>query len=227
MNGETQSVANESPKPRRRFGCLHLLLVAVIAAGLAIVATILVFRTYLHPKPFKPVQLNEKEEKVLQAKLDRMDFVEEKPAVKPADKPEPEAYSEEGADRTIRFSEKELNALLAKNTDLADRLFIDLSKDLVSAKLLLPLDEDFPVFGGKTLRVKTGVSFSYAGGKPVVMLRGVTVMGVPLPNAWLGGLKNIDLVGEFGGDAGFWKAFADGVESLSVEDGLVAITLKE
>ena len=139
----------------------------------------------------------------------------------------PEAYSEEGADRTIRFTERELNALLAKNTDLADTLAIDLAPDLVSAKLRIPLDEDFPVLGGKTLRVKTGVIFRYVDGQPKIMLRGVMVMGVPLPNAWLGGLKNIDVVREFGGDESFWKSFADGVESLRVEDGVVVLTLKE
>lgn len=101
------------------------------------------------------------------------------------------------------------------------------SPDLVSAKLLIPFDEDFPVLGGKTLRVKTGVIFRYVDGKPKIMLRGVMVMGVPLPNAWLGGLKNIDVVREFGGDKGFWTAFAAGVESLRVENGLVALKLRE
>ena len=52
-------------------------------------------------------------------------------------------------------------------------------------------------------------------------------MGVPMPNAWLGGIKNIDLVKEFGGDKGFWKTFADGVDSISVVDGFLDIRLKE
>jgi len=221
---------NDVPPSPRRFGCLHLLGAALLAVLATAVVCFFVFRFLLFPKPFQPVQLSPKEEQVLQAKLDRIDFSAPEPAAPsaaPAAVPEPEAYSEEGADRTLRFTERELNALLAKNTDLADKLFIDLSKDLVSAKLLLPLDEDFPVFGGKTLRVKTGIAFNYADGRPSVMLRGVMLMGVPMPNAWLGGLKNIDLVREFGGDEGFWQSFADGVESLRVEDGLIAVTLKE
>ena len=36
----------------------------------------------------------------------------------------------------------------------------------------------------------------------------------PSPNAWLGNLKNVDLVKEFGGDEGFWKSFSDGVENI-------------
>jgi hypothetical protein len=61
----------------------------------------------------------------------------------------------------------------------------------------------------------------------VVILKGVKLMGVPIPNAWLGGLKNIDLVREFGGDEGFWQLFADGVESIETQDGQLKITLKE
>jgi hypothetical protein len=222
---------NEAPTPRRRFGCLHVLLFVLIAVVLTAGACFFAYKWYLAPSPFEPVALNAREEKALQSKLDRLDFTA--PASKPTPAPEkggvlePEAYSEEGADRTIRLTEKELNALLAKNTDLADKLAIDLSEGLISAKLLIPLDEDFPVLGGKTLRVKAGVTFSYEDGRPVVMLRGITVMGVPLPNAWLGGLKNVDLIKESGGDAGFWKGFADGVEALRVEEGAVTIVLKK
>jgi hypothetical protein len=52
-------------------------------------------------------------------------------------------------------------------------------------------------------------------------------MGVPIPNAWLGNLKNIDLVQEFGGNRGFWKTFADGIEYIHVENGRLLIKLKE
>jgi len=52
-------------------------------------------------------------------------------------------------------------------------------------------------------------------------------MGVPVPNAWLGGLKNIDLIEQYGSNDGFWKAFADGVDNINVEDGKIRIELKE
>jgi len=42
----------------------------------------------------------------------------------------------------------------------------------------------------------------------------------------LGGVKNVDLVSEFG-DGGFWKAFADGVAFVRVEDSQLVIRLKE
>ena len=139
----------------------------------------------------------------------------------------PERYSEEGASREIVLTERELNALLAKNTDLATRLAIDLSEDLASAKLLIPLDEDFPIFGGKTLKVTAGLELAYADSRPIVALRGISVWGVPLPNAWLGNIKNVDLVREFGGEKGFWKAFSDGVEEIKVSEERLKIRLKE
>jgi len=52
-------------------------------------------------------------------------------------------------------------------------------------------------------------------------------MGVPMPNAWLGGIKNIDLIKEFGTDEGFWKTFADGVDSIKVVEGSLQVRLKE
>jgi hypothetical protein len=65
-----------------------------------------------------------------------------------------------------------------------------------------------------------------AEGRPVVILKGVSLWGVPLPNAWLGYNKNIDLIKEYG-DRGFWKAFADGVEEIEVKEGKLRIKLKE
>ena len=99
--------------------------------------------------------------------------------------------------------------------------------DLISARLLVPVDQDFPILGGKTLRVSAGVEMAFRNAKPVVILKGVSIMGIPIPNAWLGGLKNIDLISEFGDESGFWKRFAGGVENIRVEEGHLKIKLKE
>jgi len=240
MEKNNQNVARETAK--KRFGLLQVFGIIVVVAFLTTVITIMVFKTYFFPSEFKPVTLNSQEEQVLTAKIENLD--PEKIAANPhknripkkSSKPdrfnqkaslEPEPYSEKGLKREINFTERELNALLAKNTDLAKKLAIDLSDDLISAKLLLPVDEDFPILGGKILRVKTGVAFTYDKGKPIVILKGVTIMGVPIPNAWLGGIKNIDLIKEFGSDTGFWKSFSDGVEGIKIEEGLFKLKLKE
>ena len=221
----TETTENTDTSKRRRFDTLHVFLMVALAIIVSVLIAIWVFRTYLFPTEFKPVALTQQEEQVLDRKLERLGLpVNRSTPGKPL---QPERYSEKVAKREVTFSEREVNAMMAKNTDLADKLVIDLSDDLVSAKLLIPLDEDFPIMGGKTLKVKAGVSLAYRENKPIVILKGVSVMGVPIPNAWLGNLKNIDLIGQYGGKEGFWKSFAKGVDQLVVEEGKLKIKLKE
>ena len=218
-----------------RFGWLKLLAIIVVATSVSSLIAVWAVSTYLFPREFKPVTLSAKEEDVLEQKLGRLDSMQRarisarhrpSPGASPPTL-KPERYSEEGASREIVLTEKELNALLAKNTDLATRLAIDLSDDLASAKLLVPLDEDFPLFGGKTLKVSAGLELAYVAGKPVVAIAGVSLWGVPIPNAWMGNLKNVDLVEEFGGRGGFWSAFAAGVDEIRIDDGRMLVRLKE
>lgn len=217
----------------------HVLLIVLATMVLTVAGTYWVLKTYIFVSSFEPVELNAKEEKTLQQKLHAIGFSFTSPRqqVNKSNQHQnevgqdgflkPEAYSEQGAKREVSFTEREVNALLAKNTDLAQKLAIDFSNDLVSARLLIPLDADFPVMGGKTLRLNAGLGMAYRNDKPVIILKGVSIMGVPIPNAWLGGLKNIDLVSEFGIDPGFWKSFADGVEHIQVTDGKIDIRFKE
>jgi hypothetical protein len=173
---------------------------------------------------------------VLDQKLSLLGYEPEKrtvPSISPEAKEEsddtwlrPERYNEKNAKREVSFSERELNAMVANNQDLAKKLAVDLSDDLVSTRLLVPVDKDFPILGGKTLRVSTGVEMAFRDAKPIVILRGVSIMGVPIPNAWLGGLKNIDLISEFGDQRGFWAGFAEGVEDIRVEEGELKVKLK-
>lgn len=224
MNTEPASPDNPAPRTGLRWPQVLLIILVTILVTAGITWWALSQTLFL--KEFRPVQLKPAEEVVLDGKLRAIGI--HRRAVNGDDAPlEPEPYSEAGASREVHFSERELNALLANNTDLARKLAIDLADDLVSAKLLIPLEPDFPLLGGKTLRVNTGVEVAYRDGRPVVVLKGFSVMGVPLPNAWLGNLKNVDLVQQFGGDPGFWKSFADGVESIRVEEGQLSIRLRE
>jgi hypothetical protein len=212
----------QQASPAREFSWARALGFLLLTVALTTAATVWIIKAYVFPPEFKPVELSAKEERVLDEKIERLEgFASSSAAL------EPEAYSEKDADREILLSERELNALVAKNTDLARRVAIDFSEDLVSAKVLMPMDEDFPILGGQIIRLRAGLELGYMDERPVVILKGVSVMGVPLPSAWLGGLKNIDLVKEFGGDEGIWKAFAAGVEELDVSDGQLRVRLRE
>ncbi|MGW8310985.1 MAG: hypothetical protein ACWGNB_07965 [Thiogranum sp.] len=231
-NGASEAKAATGVRPSR------VVLIVLVTILVTLGGSYWFLKTYVFAREFKPVELNAKEERVLDAKLRALGF---QPAADKHYDPttpspdefdeqgvlKPERYSEAGAKREVSFDERELNALLARNTDLARKLAIDLSSDLVSAKLLVPMEPDFPVLGGKTLRFNAGVELAYIEGQPKVVLKGVSVMGVPIPSAWLGGLKNVDLVAEFGGGPGFWKSFSEGVDNIRVEDGRIKIKLKE
>lgn len=234
---------NQQSENTKGFSGKQVLAIVVGVMLLTIVVTIFAVRTWLFPHPFTPVVLDQKEEQRLEQKLKRFESFaavpkpKEKAAIPETTTPKkdfnnqgklnPEAYSEKGASREINLSEREINGLLAKNTDLARKLAIDLADELISLRLLLPVDPDFPFMGGKTIRAKAGAELAYREGRPVVVLKGVSLMGIPVPNAWLGGIKNIDLVQEFGGNQGVWKSFADGVETIRVEEGQLYIKLKE
>jgi hypothetical protein len=201
----------------RTFGIIVITIAITVAIGYWVVTV------YLFPNSFDPVVLNKAEQQRLDQKIARLSGeVKRRPASL-----EPEAYTENDASREIRFSEKELNALLAKNTDLASKLAIDLSDNLASAKLLLHLDPDLPILGGNTLKVSAGLEISLGGDGARAILKGVSMWGVPLPNAWLGNLKNTDLLKQFSHSGGFWQAINDGVESVEIREGELYVKLKE
>ena len=238
MNLDKQDTADTTTESssKRRFNVWQLSTFLLLAILLTVM-TVWILNTVIFPSEFKPVKLNTEEQQILDRKLQTFERFQSqadrrasrsRPLPSTADDTlTPEPYTEEGASREIRLSEKELNALLAKNTDLATRLAIDLSDNLASAKLLVHLDDEFPILGGNTVKLTAGAELAYATGKPIVKLRGVSVWGVPIPNAWLGGIKNVDLIQEFGQEEGFWKAFADGVEAIEVKQGHLSIRLKE
>lgn len=93
-------------------------------------------------REFKPIELSAKEQQVLDSKLRMLGYQPEdsrietiRPSPKEFDERgllKPERYSKVGAKREISFNEHKLNALLARNTNLARKLAIDLSQNLVA-----------------------------------------------------------------------------------------------
>jgi len=240
------------PQPQKRSSGFKRILLVIVIAIITTVTTVYLLNLYLFPKAFKPVKLTHSEEQALEAKIQRLEKnavnypTETRSSIGNRSKPPlrrpvreaanaggpstplaPEPYRENSEKRKIRFTEREINALLAHNTDLADKLAIDLSENLASARLLIPLDPDFPILGGKTLRVSAGLKIRFNGQEPVIKLRGVSLWGVPLPNAWLGGIKDVNLVNEMGGNQGFWNTFSAGVKAIRIQEGSIFIELKQ
>ena len=226
MSETTDDKSTSAPPPAKKgFSGLHVFGIVLLTIVVTVGIGYWWLSHYVFPDNFEPVTLNASEQDSLNSKLNTLGIDTQGGGSAGPLKPEP--YSEEGASREVRFSERELNGMLANNTDLAQRLAVDLSDDLLSAVLLVPFEKGFPVLGGRTVRVNAGVELSFANGRPLVKLKGVSLMGVPIPNAWLGNLKNVDLVNEFGANPGFWQSFAAGVDYIQVQDGRLLVRLKE
>ncbi|MDC0357462.1 arginine N-succinyltransferase [Oligoflexia bacterium] len=207
----------------RRFGCLQVLIIVLVVALCTALGTAWWVKHYLYASNFKPTKLTTQEEQTLEGKLSRLGAPDpENPSGL-----KPEQYTEEGAKREIILTERELNALVAREPELAEHVAIDLAKDLLSLKIIVPLDEDILIIGGKTLRIKCGVKLGYKNDKPVVALQGVSLGGIPLPNAWLGDMKYKNLVEEFGEKGSFWDFVSRGVENITVGPDHIRIKLRE
>lgn len=160
------------------FGGRQVPLIVLLTFLVAIVCTYFVLKRYVSLKELNPVSLNTSGTYVLNQKLQALGFqpntcqiastqtgdglstandVEQKQSEE-LDL-EPEACSENPEKREINLTEKELNSMVANNTDLLKRLAIDLSNDLASVKMPIPIQEYFPVLGGKTLRINAGFWF--------------------------------------------------------------------
>ena len=239
-SGKPNPMSIDSPtatKPSAKSGirAIHMVLIVFMTILVTVAITFWFVRTYIYAKDFTPVELDASEQQTLNKKLRVLGYEPDSPkqltgkeATLETDEQwlRPEKYQEQDEKREVNFSERELNAMIANNRDLAKKLSLDLSDKLVSARLLVPLDPDFPILGGKTLRVSTGVEMAFRNARPIIVLKGVSLMGVPIPNAWLGGLKNIDLISEFGDQGGFWSDFANGVENIEVLEGQLRVKLK-
>jgi hypothetical protein len=233
MNADTSKTAKTAGSTRMFSGKQ-----VVVFVGLAVLATAVGtawwVNQHLFATMFEPIRLNVAEQQVLDAKMAPLLHTTNagSPAL-PSSLPatgmplEPEPYTERGANREIQLTEREVNGLLARDPEMAKRVAVDLSDDLVSVKLVVPVNNEMPLVGGKLLKLNFGLALSYADGKPVVAMRGISVGGIPLPSAWWGDIKNTNLVEEYGGSGGFWDQFAKGVKDLKVQDGELHVTLKE
>ena len=189
----------------------------------------------IYAKPFDPVVLSQPEKKVLDDKISLLEKSANTSRYQqasagsvsfPDGRLKPEPYSEKDAKREITLTERELNSLIS-DPEIARNVAIDLSDNLLSVKILVPMDEEFPILGGKTIKLHFGTTLAYSDNNLVVAMRGISIGGVPLPSAWWGGIKNENLVEYFGGNGGFWDTLAAGISDVKITDGQMYVKLKE
>jgi arginine N-succinyltransferase len=210
-------------------GCGALALILVTAV-IAVAATL-----WWLKRPIEPVTLDAKEQAVLDEKVRVFEQARENPPATHA--PAPGQPNEGGApapepvylpgSKTLRLTERELNALLNQNTELGDKVRIELARDAVHAYLAVPIPPDFPIGGGTTFRARGRFQIKVVEGEvPTAILEDVTVLGLSLPRAWLADLKGRNFFGEEARKAGK-GAFLQGVKSLKVEPGNLVLEVHE
>jgi len=132
--------------------------------------------------------------------------------------------------RTLILTEREINGFLHHNTDLAERIHVVLGTDTITAKTITHFPPETPMIGGKTLRVNfTLGAYLDGNGEFALDIRDVSAGGVPIPNAWLGDIKNKNLIdlGDNPEGSGILQKIAEGIADFKVENGQIRIRLNE
>jgi len=187
-------------------------------------------------RPIRPVVLSPKEKATVEAKLRRIESGGS-PAgtagnarnIEPGagTPPEvPQRFYVPGS-KELKLTERELNGLLNANTDLGKSLRFEFDEDAVNAYLAVRIPQDFPVGAGKMFRARGRFRVSLGnGGKPYAILEDVTVFGISLPKAWLGGIKGENLISEaMTGNS--QSPVLKGIKSLRVQPGALVLQLED
>jgi len=238
-------VSPSAPAPTsKRKSCLLYGCGGLLALVLVIAATVAITLWWMQ-RPIKPVVLSAPEKAAVEEKLRRLGGGDASAATRaPGRVPDAEANTPRVApkdtdskgerdrpyvpgSKVLKLTERELNGLLNANTDLGKSVRIELGRDAVNAYVAVPIPEDFPVGGGKMFRARGRFRVSLGNaGTPYAILEDVTVFGLSLPKAWLGGLKGENLIGQAVGERN-GSPIIRGIKSLRVEPGALVLEVEE
>jgi hypothetical protein len=222
-----------------------------LALLLVIVVTIVITFWWIQ-RPIKPVVLSPKEKATVDAKLQRLEGGNAtgrtpitgtgRPSASspgprsPAPSPTHGSSAEDDPGRlrvylpgskVLKLSEREFNGLLNLNTDLGKAVRLEFAQDAINAYLAVRIPDDFPIGGGKMFRARGRFRVSLGnGGAPYAILEDVTVFGLSLPKAWLGGIKGENLIGDAMAGPNRSKVL-QGIKSLRVEQGELVLEVED
>jgi hypothetical protein len=207
------------------FGCGGLLAMLVI-----IVATVAITIWWIQ-RPIVPVVLSATEKKVVDDKLEQAGVA---PTNRPAATVSRDAAPKPAQDlpyvpgaKELRLTERELNGLLNANTDLGKTVRLELRQDAINAYLAVPIPQDFPIGAGRMFRARGRFRVSLNNDeKPYAILEDVTVLGLSLPKAWLGGLKGENLIAEAVGERN-GSPVIRGIKNLRIVPGAVVLEVED
>ena len=214
-------------RPRRRRRVLYIL-GAFVGLVVVICATVMITVWYLQ-RPIKPVVLSPPEKAVVEAKLERINKAptDSRPPAENVISRRPPDRPYEAGSKTLRLTERELNGLLNQNTELGKTVRLELGQDAINAYVATLIPKDVPILGGKMFRARGRFHLSVTNGAaPSFILEDVTVFGLSLPKAWLGGLKGENLLADATGQRRGGPVLR-GIKSLRVEPGALVLEVED
>ncbi len=223
--GSAQAAGAASPRPAGSWKKKLLIFCGVFAlgCGLAAAATAWWVKRNFDASPLKPVMLSQAEQAALDEKVR---IISAEPAPPAADGRSEEQRAAE-AKRTLSITEHEINGYLAKQ-GLGEQFKVSLGDGDAAVTLVAPVDKSVPFIGGTTLRVKVALNASIESGRKCALsIADVTVGGVPLPNAWLGGIKGVNMLAANMQSDPVAKRFLDGIRELDISTGAIRVVLNE
>lgn len=213
-------------KPRSSWKKKALIVTSIIlgSATLAAAGTAWWVKRNIYASPFSPVVLAATEQAALNGKLEALKQSGElNPAVAPTAPVDPEVEK-----RTLTLSDREINAFL-KEQGLGEQIKVSLHNGGGTATFLLPLNPEQEVGKGATVRISVSLGAKMGADKKFALsLTDVSVGGLPLPNAWLGDIKGLNLLADSPvSDDPVFKAFAAGIRDFNIQSGVMRVVLNE
>lgn len=189
------------------------------SATLAAAGTAWWVKRNVYASPFSPVMLTANEQTVLDDKLE---------ALKQSGAALPAPVDPEVEKRTLTLTDREINAFFEQQ-GLGEQIKVLLHNGGGTATFLLPLGAEGEVGNGMTLRI--GISLGAKmddNQKFALSISDVSVGGVPLPNAWLGDMKGLNMLADspISDDPAF-KAFVAGIRDFQIQSGQLRVVLNE
>lgn len=217
----TPPAPSSSQQAKKRRPWLLYIIGGLLAFLLLTVATVAITVWWLQ-RPIKPVVLSAAEKATVEAKLQQITSASSNAVLNA----QPDRVYEPGTN-VLQLTEREINGLLNENSDLGKSVRLELGRDAINAYIAAPIPDDVPMFGGKTFKARGRFRVSLGNGDaPVAMLEDLTVYGVSLPKAWLGGIKGQNLIGDAMGKRD-GTPLLKGVKSLRVEPGVLVLELEK
>lgn len=181
-----------------------------------------------YAEPIQPVHLTQSEQTMLEAKLHVLETSAAPATGSPNAPTLPEASPGE-QERTLLITAKEINAYLATQ-NLGENVRVDLGNDSISATVIAPVpaDSGLPLVSGTTLRLSLALAARMdANKKLAVEVRDVRIGGVPIPNAWLGDIKGMNLAGEDLEKDPALQQFFKGIQDMKITPAGLRVVLAE